>query len=40
VVKAFGDCGMHAVVALRIFDREYSDIAPPPNRVTRSCVRR
>jgi 5-methylthioadenosine/S-adenosylhomocysteine deaminase len=36
VVKAFEDCGMRAVVALRIFDREYSDIVPPPERVTPS----
>jgi len=34
VVKAFEDCGMRAVVALRIFDGEYSDIVPPPDRVT------
>lgn len=34
VVKAFEDCGMRAVVALRIFDGEYSDIVPPPERVT------
>jgi 5-methylthioadenosine/S-adenosylhomocysteine deaminase len=34
VVKAFEDCGMRAVVALRIFDGAYSDILPPPDRVT------
>ena len=34
VVKAFEDCGMRAVVALRIFDGEYSDIVPPPDRMT------
>jgi cytosine/adenosine deaminase-related metal-dependent hydrolase len=34
VVKAFEDCGMRAVVALRIFDGEYSDIVPPPDRIT------
>ena len=34
VVKAFEDCGMRAVVALRIFDGAYSDIVPPPDRVT------
>jgi 5-methylthioadenosine/S-adenosylhomocysteine deaminase len=34
VVKAFRDCGMRAVVALRIFDGEYSDIVPPPDRMT------
>ena len=32
VVRAFSDCGMRAVVALRIFDGEYSDILPPPDR--------
>ncbi len=30
VVKAFVDCGMRAVVALRIFDEPYDDILPPP----------
>jgi cytosine/adenosine deaminase-related metal-dependent hydrolase len=34
VVKAFEDCGMRAVVALRIFDGEYSDIIPPTDRIT------
>lgn len=34
VVRAFADCGMRAVVALRIFDGEYSDILPPPERMT------
>jgi 5-methylthioadenosine/S-adenosylhomocysteine deaminase len=34
VVKAFEDCGMRAVVALRIFDGEYSDIVPPSDRIT------
>ena len=34
VVKAYADCGMRAVVALRIFDGEYSDIVPPPERMT------
>jgi cytosine/adenosine deaminase-related metal-dependent hydrolase len=34
VVKAFTDCGMRAVVALRIFDGEYSDIVPPAERMT------
>jgi len=34
VVRAFTDCGMRAVVALRIFDGEYSDILPPPDRMT------
>jgi 5-methylthioadenosine/S-adenosylhomocysteine deaminase len=29
VVKAFLDCGMRAVVALRIFDQPYDDILPP-----------
>jgi 5-methylthioadenosine/S-adenosylhomocysteine deaminase len=29
VVKAFLDCGMRAVVALRIFDEPYDDILPP-----------
>ncbi|MFO1151938.1 MAG: amidohydrolase family protein [Alsobacter sp.] len=29
VVKAFEDCGMRAVVALRIFDEPYNDILPP-----------
>jgi len=33
-VKAFEDCGMRAVVALRIFDEPYSDILPPPERRT------
>jgi cytosine/adenosine deaminase-related metal-dependent hydrolase len=28
VVRAFSECGMRAVVALRIFDGEYSDILP------------
>jgi 5-methylthioadenosine/S-adenosylhomocysteine deaminase len=32
VVRAFEDCGMRAVVALRIFDEPYSDILPPPER--------
>ena len=32
VVRAFEDCGMRAVVALRIFDGEYADILPPPER--------
>ncbi len=32
VVRAFADCGMRAVVALRIFDGEYSDILPAPDR--------
>ena len=32
VVKAFEDCGMRAVVALRIFDEPYNDILPPPDR--------
>lgn len=32
VVRAFEDCGMRAVVALRIFDESYSDILPPPER--------
>ncbi|WP_342364063.1 amidohydrolase family protein [Terrarubrum flagellatum] len=36
VVRAFEDCGMRAVVALRIFDGEYSDILPPPERMTES----
>jgi len=34
VVKAYEDCGMRAVVALRIFDGAYSDIVPPPERMT------
>ena len=34
VVRAFTDCGMRAVVALRIFDGEYSDILPPPERMS------
>ncbi|MBS0561665.1 MAG: amidohydrolase family protein [Proteobacteria bacterium] len=34
VVRAFHDCGMRAVVALRIFDGEYSDILPAADRVT------
>lgn len=34
VVRAFADCGMRAVVALRIFDGEYSDILPTPDRMT------
>ena len=34
VVQAFVDCGMRAVVALRIFDGAYSDILPPPERMT------
>ena len=34
VVRAFRDCGMRAVVALRIFDGEYSDILPTPDRMT------
>jgi 5-methylthioadenosine/S-adenosylhomocysteine deaminase len=34
VVRAFADCGMRAVVALRIFDGEYSDILPAPERMT------
>ena len=34
VVRAFSDCGMRAVVALRIFDGEYSDILPPPERMS------
>lgn len=34
VVRAFEDCGMRAVVALRIFDGEYSDILPSPGRLT------
>jgi cytosine/adenosine deaminase-related metal-dependent hydrolase len=34
VVRAFRDCGMRAVVALRIFDGEYSDILPAPDRIT------
>ena len=34
VVRAFADCGMRAVVALRIFDGEYTDILPPPERRT------
>jgi 5-methylthioadenosine/S-adenosylhomocysteine deaminase len=32
VVRAFEDCGMRAVVALRIFDEPYSDILPPPDQ--------
>ena len=35
VVKAFEDCGMRAVVALRIFDEPYADILPPVDRRTR-----
>ncbi len=34
VVRAFVDCGMRAVVALRIFDGEYADILPPPERMS------
>ncbi len=34
VVRAFEDCGMRAVVALRIFDGEYSDILPAAERIT------
>jgi len=34
VVKAYEDCGMRAVVGLRIFDGEYSDIVPPAERMT------
>ena len=34
VVRAYADCGMRAVVALRIFDGEYTDILPPPERRT------
>ena len=34
VVRAYADCGMRAVVALRIFDGEYSDIVPPPDRMS------
>lgn len=34
VVKTFEDCGMRAVVALRIFDEPYSDILPPAGRRT------
>jgi 5-methylthioadenosine/S-adenosylhomocysteine deaminase len=30
VMRAYEDCGMRAVVALRIFDEPYSDILPPP----------
>ncbi len=33
VVSAYRDCGMRAVVALRIFDGEYSDILPTPDRI-------
>lgn len=33
VVRAFVDCGVRAVVALRIFDGEYSDILPPRDRM-------
>ena len=40
VVRAFADCGMRAVVALRIFDGEYSDILPPPERMTGALRRR
>ena len=32
VVRAYVDCGIRAVVALRIFDGEYSDILPPQER--------
>ncbi len=32
VVRAYEDCGMRAVVALRIFDEPYSDILPPEGR--------
>lgn len=34
VVDAFRDCGMRAVVALRIFDGEYSDIMPSAEQAT------
>ena len=34
VVRAFEDCGIRAVVALRIFDEEYTDILPLPERRT------
>ena len=34
VVRAYADCGMRAVVALRIFDGEYTDILPSPERRT------
>lgn len=34
VVRAYRDCGMRAVVALRIFDGEYADILPAADRVT------
>jgi 5-methylthioadenosine/S-adenosylhomocysteine deaminase len=34
VVRAFVDCGMRAVVALRIFDGEYADILPPPEQMS------
>jgi cytosine/adenosine deaminase-related metal-dependent hydrolase len=34
VVRAIEDCGMRAVIALRIFDEPYSDILPPPSART------
>ncbi|MCP1674986.1 cytosine/adenosine deaminase-related metal-dependent hydrolase [Natronocella acetinitrilica] len=34
VVRAYEDCGMRAVVALRIFDGEYSDIMPQGSAAT------
>lgn len=34
VVRAYRDCGMRAVVALRIFDGAYTDILPSPERMT------
>ncbi len=34
VVRAYRDCGLRAVVALRIFDGAYSDILPPADRIT------
>lgn len=34
VVRAYRDCGMRAVVALRIFDGAYTDILPAPERIT------
>lgn len=36
VVRAYERCGMRSVVALRIFDGEYSDILPPPERMTQA----